>query len=87
MLTASPRIFHGTQDDVIPLRASQQMVEALEKAGAEVKFTQYPDLMHNCWSAAYNDLKAYQWMLGCKRRVKDHDIVVPESNKSIAVEK
>jgi acetyl esterase/lipase len=87
MLMIPRRIFHSIQDDVIPLRASQQMVEALEKAGAAVKFTRYPDLLHDCWSAAYNDINVYQWMLGCKRTAKGDDVVVPEANKSTVGEK
>ena len=76
---------HGDLDDIIPLRASQQMVQALEKAGANVKFTRYPNLTHDSWSAAYSDLEVYQWMFGCKRAARGDDIVVPEANKSVIV--
>jgi predicted esterase len=79
-------VHHGDLDDIIPLRASQQMVEALEKAGADVKFTRYPDLSHDSWSAAYSNLEVYRWMSGCKRTIKGGDIFVPETNKSIALE-
>jgi predicted esterase len=76
-------VHHGQRDEIIPLRASQQMVEALERAGADVKFTRYPDLLHDSWSAAYSNLEVYQWMLGCHRTVKGDDVVVSEANKSI----
>jgi Asp-tRNA(Asn)/Glu-tRNA(Gln) amidotransferase A subunit family amidase len=71
---------------VIPVQASQQMVKALEKAGADVKFTRYPDLLHDSWSATYSNLEVYQWMFGCKRTVKGDDMVVPEEVKTILFE-
>jgi hypothetical protein len=58
------------------------MVRALEKAGApEVRFTRYPDLMHDSWTAAYGNAEVYKWMLGHKRRVEGDEKVVPEENK------
>lgn len=57
------------------------MVRALERAEApEVKFSRYPDLMHDSWTAAYNDLEVYKWMLQHKRQVKGDEKVVPEEN-------
>jgi len=44
------------------------MVEALEKAGADVQFTRYPELMHDSWTAAYSNLEVYRWMLNCRRK-------------------
>jgi hypothetical protein len=85
-LTFFARVHHGDLDDIIPLQASQQMVKALEGAGAEVKFTRYPSLFHDSWSAVYSNLEVYQWMFGCKRAFKGDDIVVPEANKSVVIE-
>lgn len=85
-LKVSSRIHHGDNDDVIPLRASQQMAKALERAGADVKFTRYPDLMHDCWSAAYSNLEAYQWILARRRMVRRNDVVVPEAERCVSVE-
>jgi hypothetical protein len=76
-------VYRGDLDDLIPVRASQDMVEALEKAGAVVKFTRYPNLLHDCWSAAY---EVYRWMFGCRRTAKGDDIVVPGANKLVVVE-
>ena len=84
-LTFFARVHHGVLDDIIPLQASQQMVQALEEAVAEVKFTRYPSLLHDSWSAAYSNLEVYQWMFGCKRTFKDDDIVVPEASKSVVI--
>jgi hypothetical protein len=62
------------------------MVEALEKAGADVKFTRYANLLHDSWSVAYNSVEVYQWMIRRNRTTKGDDIVVPEANKSYVAE-
>lgn len=77
---------HGDLDDIIPLRSSEQMVEALEACGADVKFTRYPNLMHDSWTAAYGNPEVYRWMLDCSRAVKGDEIAVPENNKTVVAE-
>lgn len=60
------------------------MANALVRANApEVKFTRYAELMHDSWTAAYNDIEVYKWMLGHKRQFKGDEKVVPEDNKVI----
>jgi len=75
-------VHHGDLDDIIPVRASQRMVKALEDANAQnLKFTRYADLMHDSWTAAYNDPEVYRWMLGHKRQVQGDEEGVPAANK------
>lgn len=60
------------------------MVETLTRVNAaDVKFTRYPDLMHDSWTAAYNNLDVYSWMLQQKRSYHGDEEVVPEENKVI----
>ena len=62
-------VFHGAKDNAVPLARSEQMVDALKKAGAkEVKFTVYPDAGHDSWTATYNNQELYQWFLAHKRK-------------------
>ncbi|TDL83034.1 prolyl oligopeptidase family serine peptidase [Peribacillus frigoritolerans] len=56
-------IFHGERDDVIPIRESLDMVNAIKAAGGNVKFTSYPEAGHDSWTAAYNDPEFYEWLL------------------------
>jgi len=60
-------VFHGADDEVVPLEASQSMVDALEACGGNVKFTVYPDTGHNSWSATYGDPAFYEWLLRQRR--------------------
>ena len=60
--------FHGAQDTVVPPSASQEMVEALKQCGGDVRLTLYPDLGHNSWTRAYNNMELYSWLLQRKKR-------------------
>jgi predicted peptidase len=61
-------VFHGAKDPGVPLRRSQEMVDALKKCGGKVNFTVYPDAGHDSWTATYNDPKVYEWLLQQKRQ-------------------
>src|SRR5262249_61998055 len=61
-------VFHGAKDNVVPLRSSEAMVDALKEAGAkDVKFTVYPEAGHDSWTETYNDPAIYEW-LGAQKR-------------------
>jgi hypothetical protein len=46
------------------------MVEALKKAGADVKFTRYEGVDHDSWTQTYANEELYTWMLSHKRGEK-----------------
>lgn len=56
-------VFHGAKDNVVPLRESQVMVDALKGCGADVRFTIYPEAMHDAWTVTYNNPALYDWFL------------------------
>ncbi len=60
--------FHGAKDPVVPVWRSQQMVRAVKEAGGEVKYTEYPEAMHDSWTEAYADKDAIKWLF--KQRLK-----------------
>jgi predicted peptidase len=60
-------IFHGDADDVVPLRESQVMYEALKTAGSEVKLTVYPGVGHDSWTETYDNPQLYEWLLSHQR--------------------
>lgn len=55
-------IFHGADDSVVPAAFSRNMVEALTKAGAHPGYTQYPEVGHFSWIAAYSDPLLMAWL-------------------------
>lgn len=63
-------VFHGAKDTAVPLQRSQDMVDALEEAGGEVRFTIYPEAGHvGAWENAYGDPELWEWL--AKQRRKD----------------
>jgi predicted peptidase len=59
-------VFHGANDEVVPLRASQEMVEALQARGAPVTFHVLPGRDHGIL-AVYEDPSLYTWLLQHRR--------------------
>jgi predicted peptidase len=60
-------VFHGDADPVVPIAKSEEMVAALQKEGADVKFTHYPGVGHDCWTQSYNNPELYTWFLSHRR--------------------
>jgi predicted esterase len=56
-------IFHGTEDNVVPARFSEDIAHAMEKLGAPVKLTLYPGVGHGGWNVTYGDPGLYSWFL------------------------
>lgn len=56
-------VFHGDQDTVIPVQQSRAMVDALQAAGAAVRYTEYEGVLHNSWDRAYAEPELMPWLL------------------------
>jgi predicted peptidase len=59
--------FHGAKDDIVPLKRSQEMVDAVNAAGGNAKLTIWPDAKHDSWTEAYKTEELYKWLLSHKR--------------------
>ena len=55
-------IFHGDADQVVPIKYSQQMVDALKRIDADVQFTVYPDVVHDSWTATFANPELLSWL-------------------------
>ena len=62
--------YHGAKDPAVPQKQSDDMIEALKKAGGKPEYTVFPDAAHDSWTAAYADPKLYDWMLAQKKAAK-----------------
>lgn len=60
-------VFHGAKDSVVPLRRSQEMVDALQAVGGNVKLTVYPEAEHDSWTESYANDELYQFLLQHQR--------------------
>ncbi len=62
--------FHGIKDGSVPVRHSQEMISAMQKASAkEARLTLYPDAGHDCWSATYSNPALYAWLLSHRQGI------------------
>ena len=55
-------VFHGVEDEVIPVSESDIMVKRLREMNFNVQYTRYEGVGHNSWSRAYANDELYQWM-------------------------
>lgn len=60
-------VFHGADDDVVPLSESEKMVSALKAVGGNAQLTVYPETGHNSWTRTYSDHELYAWMFSQRR--------------------
>ena len=54
--------FHGDKDTVVIPERSRDMIDALKKAGVTPKYTEYPGVGHDSWTATYSNPELYEWL-------------------------
>jgi predicted peptidase len=62
--------FHGKLDAVVPVSKSEEMVNAVRRAGGDVRLTIYPDVEHNSWKPTYDNPEVYKWLLSHRGPLK-----------------
>jgi len=64
-------VFHGADDDIVPVAYSREMVAALRAAGnVDLRYTEYRGVRHNSWDMAYADAELPGWMLRQRSDIK-----------------
>lgn len=61
-------VFHGTEDQSIPISESEEMVKKLREMGYDVRFTKYKGVGHDSWIQAYDTETLYDWFVKQKRK-------------------
>lgn len=54
--------FHGALDDVVSARNPRKMIQAIQKAGGQPGYTEYPDIKHDSWVQAYQEPHLLPWL-------------------------
>ncbi len=60
-------MFHGARDDLVPADEDRRLHRAAQAAGADFRYTEYPDGNHNAWDAAYADPDMWAWLFAQRR--------------------
>lgn len=55
--------FHGGRDDIIPVEAGQELVDALNACGGNAKYTIRPDMKIDVRFNVYSDPDLFEWFL------------------------
>ena len=55
--------FHGEVDNIVPVRRSIEMVDAVNAAGGKARLTKYTDVGHDSFTQTYANPELFQWML------------------------
>lgn len=55
-------VYHGADDTVVDVQFSRDAVEALKKAGVEVRYKEYPGVNHNSWDNAFAEPDFLGWL-------------------------
>lgn len=59
--------FHGEADPVVKVIRSREMIDALKALGSEPKYTEYPGVQHDSWTATYANPDLYDWMFAQRK--------------------
>jgi len=55
-------IFHGADDEIVPVRFSRDFYKRLIKLNADVKYSEYPSVHHNSWVNAFAEKELLSWV-------------------------
>lgn len=55
--------FHGDADNVVPIKNSLEMVDAVNANGGNAKLTIFHDVEHDSWTPAYSETTVIDWLL------------------------
>ncbi len=56
------RVFHGDQDNAVPVIRSRDMVQALKACGGNVQYKEYAGAGHDVWTRTYADASVLKWL-------------------------
>jgi predicted peptidase len=60
-------IFHGALDRVFPVSVARAMAASIKSHGGDVRYTEFPDMGHNCPSPSLYARETWQWLFNQKK--------------------
>lgn len=55
-------VTHGDADDIVPVSRSRDIVAAINAAGGNPKYTEFPGVKHDAWTYTYSNPEIWDWM-------------------------
>ena len=60
-------LFHGGEDQTVPVTESRQLSAALKQVGSPVRYSEYEGVVHNAWDRAFAEPELPTWLLAQRR--------------------
>jgi len=61
-------IFHGAEDDIVPVSLSRDVYKEIVKLGGKkVRYTEYPGVKHNSWENVSREASLMSWLFSQRR--------------------
>lgn len=78
-------IFHGSEDDVVPVRLSKNMYdEMIKKGNKTVRYTEYAGVKHNSWENVLQEKALAAWLLSQKKGTTSN---IPTTSIEVTIKK
>jgi predicted peptidase len=61
-------LFHGAIDDVVPVDFSRNYFKQLRKLKADVRYTEFPNTLHNSWINALHEPGLMSWLFSKEKK-------------------
>jgi predicted peptidase len=60
--------FHGAKDLTVKVSRSREMVAAHRAGKSEIRYTEYPETSHDCWTETYRNPEFYAWLFAQQKQ-------------------
>jgi predicted peptidase len=61
---------HNSGDFIVPVGGTRGMIKKLKEEGGNPRYTEFSAAGHNCWDAAYDEGKLFEWLQQQRRGVR-----------------
>jgi predicted peptidase len=61
-------LIHGEKDDVVPVSFSRNYYKKLTKLNADVRYSEYPEVMHDSWVSAFKEPEFLMWLFSKRKK-------------------
>jgi predicted peptidase len=60
-------VFHGANDQTVPVSNSRLVVNTMKKISTKVKYTEYPGVGHDSWKNAFEEKELLPWLFAQRK--------------------
>jgi predicted peptidase len=61
------RLYHGSQDTIVPASESRRLTLALHELGADAHYNEFAGVGHAAWDKAFSDPEVWKWLFSKRR--------------------